>query len=221
MISDRAAVYVIGETVRCLGQKVQPLTLNQCIIRRNRRRHRKAIVAQLKDDFDPQFPLIVHGDCTLIPELVGTETVDRLPVTVTSNDQSQLLATPNLQCDTGEAQAKAIFAVLKDWNLEEKVQGMYLDNISFNTGQHKGTCTLWEQLIGPKLLHIGFHHHVMELIAGAVFDRAMEASSAQDVLLFKQFKCKLQFIDQTFFLGFSTDDYTKNAVAHYKDEMVN
>ena len=124
MISARAAVYVIGETVRSLGQKVQPLALNQSSIRRNRRRHRKAIVAQIKGDFDPQFPLIVHEDCTHVPELVGTETVDRLPVTVTSNDQSQMLATPNLQCDIGEAQAKAIFAVLKDWNLEEKVQGM-------------------------------------------------------------------------------------------------
>ena len=77
-----------------------------------------------------------------------------------------------------------------------------------------------EQLIGRKPLHIGWQHHVLELIAGAAFAQAIGALSAPDVLLFKQYKCKWQFIDQTVFEDYSTDDYTKNSVAQYKDEMV-
>ena len=114
MISYRATVYVIGETVLSLVQKFQPLALKRSNVRRDCSKHHKAIAAQIKDDFDPQFSLIVHWDGKLIPELVGAETVDRLLVIVTSNDQSQLLAVPNLQCGTGEAQAKAIFAVLRN-----------------------------------------------------------------------------------------------------------
>ena len=66
------------------------------------------------------------------------ETVDRLPVLLTGNGQSQLLAVPKLPLGTREAQAKAIFSILKDWNLKEKVQGMYFDTTSSNTGRHKG-----------------------------------------------------------------------------------
>jgi len=219
-ISDRAAVHVIGETMRSLGQKVQPLSLNRSSIRRSRNKHRKAIAAQIQTDFDSQFPLIVHWDGKLISDIVGTETVDRLPVIVTSNGQSQLLAVPKLPSGTGEAQANAIFAVLREWNLQEKVQGMCFDTTSSNTGQHKGTCTLLEQLIGHKLLHIGCHHHVLELIAGAAFGQAMGVSSAPDILLFKRFKSKWQFINQSAFEDSSTDEYTKNAVAPFKDEIV-
>ena len=169
--------------MRSLGQKVQPLALNRFSIRRDRRKHRKAIVAQIKDDFNLQFPLIVHWDGKLIPKLIG-ETVERLPVIVTNSDQSQLLAVPNLQCGTGEAQVKAIFAVLKEWNLEEKIQGMCFDTSSSNTGQHKRTCTFLEQLVSHKPLHIGCHHHVLKLITWAPFAKTKKASTAPDVLLF-------------------------------------
>ena len=98
---------------------------------------------------------------------------------------------------------------------------MWFDTTSSNTGKHKWTCTLLQQLICRKLLHIGCHRHVLELIAGAAFAQAMRVSSAPNVFLFKQFKCKWQIIDQAFFEDSSTDDYTKNAVAHYQDEMVN
>ena len=43
----------------------------------------------------------------------GTKSVERLPVLVTTNGQAQLLAVPKLPSGTGEAQAKAIFSVLK------------------------------------------------------------------------------------------------------------
>ena len=81
---------------------------------RHRQQHREAISEKIKCQFDPQFPLIVHWDGKLIPNLTGTETVDRLPVLMKSNGQSQLLEVPKLPSGTGEAKAKAIFSILKD-----------------------------------------------------------------------------------------------------------
>ena len=60
-------------------------------LRKHRCKHRKAIAAQIIDDFDPKFSLIVHWDGKLVPELVGTEAFERLPVIVTRNGQSQYL----------------------------------------------------------------------------------------------------------------------------------
>lgn len=97
---------------------------------------------------------------------------------------------------------------------------MCCDTTNSNTGRHKESCILLEQLLGRELLHIGCHHHVLELIAEASFSEAMRTSSAPDVLLFKCFKTRWQYIDKTTYVDSSTDDYTPNAVADFKDEMV-
>ena len=143
--------------------------------------------------------------------MTGSKTVDRLPVLVTTNGHAQLLAVPKLPCGTGEAQANAVFSVLKCWNLEEKVQGMCFDTSS-NTGQHRGACVHLEKLLGCDL-HIGCCHHILELIAGAAFSTAMGSSSVPDVLLFKKIKEREQHIDKTTLEDSSTDEYTTSAVA--------
>ena len=148
----------------------------------------------------------MHWDGKLIPDIAALKSVDRLPVLVTTNGQAQLLAVPKIPSGT-EAQAKAIFSVLKDWSLEDKVRGMCCDTTSSNTGWHKGACILLEQL-----LHIGCRHHVLELIASAAFSEAMGSSSAPCILLFKRFKTTWKYIDSTAFEDSSTDDYRQPAL---------
>ena len=79
----------------------------------------------------------------LIPNITGTETVDRLPVLVTTIGPTLLLAMQKIVCETEEAQAKTIFFVLKDWSLENKVQGVCFDTNSCDAGQHIGACNFW------------------------------------------------------------------------------
>ena len=93
-VSDRAAVMV---TARRLGQGIQPLILNRSSIRLQRQKHRKATAERIKRQFNPQYPLIVHWDGKLIPDITGSKTVDRLPVLMTTNGHAQLLAVPKLQ----------------------------------------------------------------------------------------------------------------------------
>ena len=219
-VSDRSALMIVAETARSLGQDIRPMSLNRSTIRRQRQLHRKATSNEIKDQFDPKFPLIVHWDGKLLPDLTGTKKVDRLPVLVTSNGESQLLAVPKLPSGTGEAQAQAVFDVLKDWGVDAKVQGMCFDTTSSNTGRHKGACIILEQLLGRTLLYIGCRHHVLELVAGAAYSEVMGASSAPDVLLFKRFKARWDWIDHTSFEDSSTDAYTSDAIADIKDDMV-
>ncbi|KAK4290351.1 hypothetical protein Pmani_036739 [Petrolisthes manimaculis] len=162
-VSDRAAVMVIGETLRSLGQEIQPLALNRSSIRRQRQQHRKSTSEEIRNKF-------VHWDGKLLPDLIGTGIVDRLPVLLTGNGQSQLLAIPKLTSGRGEDEARAIFSVLKDWKLQEKVHGMCFDTTSSNTGRHKGACVPLEEHFGRELLHLGCLHHVLELVAGAAFE---------------------------------------------------
>ena len=93
---------------------------------RKRQHHRREIEGQ----FHPKIPLIVLRDGVLLPDLTGTKKMDRLPVLVTSNGESQLLAVPNLPSGTGEAQAQAVFGVVKDWGVDEKVQGCVLTSLT-------------------------------------------------------------------------------------------
>ncbi|KAK4318004.1 hypothetical protein Pmani_010957 [Petrolisthes manimaculis] len=92
-VSDRAAVMVIGETLRSLGQEIQPLALNRSSIRRQRQQHRKSTSEEIRDKFDPKFPLIVHWDGKLLPDLIGTGIVDRLPVLLTGKGAWDVLDT--------------------------------------------------------------------------------------------------------------------------------
>ena len=219
-VSDRAAVMLIGETARSLGQDIQPLALNRSSIRRQRLKQRKTSSKQIQDNFDPQFSVIVHWDGKILPDLTGTATVDRLPVLLSGNSVSQLLAVPKLPSGTGKDQSEAVFSVLKEWKLEEKVQGMCFDTTYSNTGQHKGACILLEQLLGRELLHLACRHHILELVAGAAFSAAMGYSTAPVILLSKRFKAAWQHINKTDYRDSSTEEETAEAVADVKDEMV-
>ena len=144
----------------------------------------------------------------LPPDHTGTKKVNRLPVLVTSNGESQLLAVPKPPSGTGEAQAQVVFDVLNEWGVDEKVQGMCFNTTNSNTGRHKEACIILKQLVGRTLLYIGCRHHVLELVAGAAYSKVKCASSAPDVLKFKRFRARREWINHTSFEDSSTDAYT-------------
>lgn len=52
---------------------------------------------------------------------MGKEHVDRLPVVISFNGTEQLLGIPAISAGTGKEQAIAVYNLLKEWDLEEKV----------------------------------------------------------------------------------------------------
>ena len=128
---------VVGETAKTLGHDVTSMALNRSSIRRQRQQHRQDTALQIKPNFHPDVALVVHWDGKLLQDLTGKDKVDRLPVLVTSVDESsQLLAVPKIAARIGSAQATGVFTVLQDWKIQENIQGMCFDTTSSKKREH-------------------------------------------------------------------------------------
>ncbi|KAK2721327.1 hypothetical protein QYM36_003567 [Artemia franciscana] len=191
-VSDRKAVFVIAETAKSLGMTIDQLALNRDSVRRLRAKHRIHSSASIRAKFQSDVPLIVHWDGKLIPNLIGKEKVDRLPVLVSGKEVLQLLTVAKLPSGTGEAQASAVFGAIEDWGIPGNIRAMCFDTTSSNTGRISGACVLLEQ----KLVCMGL-------------------TSSPEAPLFKRFQDYWRFIDtDKYETGIAADD-----VAHLVDDI--
>lgn len=197
-VTDRQAVHLLAAAAHSLGRSVDDVTVSRSSIQRARCANRSNTAADVKTSFDPQVPLTVHWDGKLLPDLVGREKVDRLPVIVTGYNVECLLGVPKLGAGTGQAQADAVVKCLNDWNLIGKVKGLCFDTTSSNTGRLNGACVLIERTLGQSLLHFACRHHVMEIVLEKVFTalKITSASSGPDIAIFKRFREKWSSIDK-------------------------
>lgn len=185
--SDRKATFVLAETAKSLGHSIDDLALNRDTNRRQRMKHRAQQATQLKAEFQSNVPLVVHWDGKLIPDLTGSEQVDRLPVIVSGKGVSQLLTVAKLPSGTGQAQATAVYEAVEDWGVSDNISAMCFDTTASNTGRLAGACVLLEQKLGRKLLSLACRHHILELVVGAVFEVCLGVKSVPEVQLFQRF----------------------------------
>lgn len=199
-LPDRGAMFVVASVAKALGHPLDDLTLSRSTIRRSRMVTRKLVAEAEKGSFSTEFPLLLHWDGKLLPDIAGTgakKTVDRIAVIVTGNGIEKLLAVPKIGRGTGEEQAAACLKVLDDWNIKEQVQGLVFDTTSSNTGIHRGACVLIEKTIGHELVNIGCRHHVLEVVLSSVFTAVFGGTGGPEVALFKRFQKKWPYIRQT------------------------
>jgi hypothetical protein len=81
-LSDRRAMQIIASIIQAAGQNIDDYSLNRSSIRRCRQVHRAKRAAELKAEFNPQKPMLLHWDGKLIEDLTGDQKVDRLPIIV-------------------------------------------------------------------------------------------------------------------------------------------
>ncbi|KAK2710529.1 hypothetical protein QYM36_011904 [Artemia franciscana] len=209
-VSDRKAVFVIAETAKSLGMTIDQLALNRDSVRRLRSKHPIHSSASIRAKFQSDVPLVVHWDGKLIPDLIGKEKVDRLPVLVSGKEVLQLLTVAKLPSGTGEAQASAVFGAIEDWGIPGNIRAMCFDTTSSNTGRISGACVLLEQKLGKELLSLACRHHIMELVIGAAFRVCMGSTSSPEVPLFKRFQDYWRFIDtDKYETGIAADDVAR------------
>lgn len=220
LLSDRAAMMIVFESARTLGQDPTTLALNRSTIQRERRKHRKAAAVSIKEEFKPNTALTVHWDGKLMPDLTGKEKVDRLPILVSTMGEKKLLEIPKTSAGTGTIEAHAVYNAIRDWGLENLVRAMCFDTTSANTGRLSGACIILEQLLGRSLLHFGCRHHIMELVLGSAFLVCMGPSKAPEILLFKRFQEQWPYIDQDSFSDVFSDDVASTALANVRDDII-
>lgn len=219
-ISNRNATYVLAAAAQSLGHNPADMAINRESIRQARRRNREKIAREIQASFSPDVPLTVHWDGKLLPTLTSKETVDRLAVLVSGEGTMKLLGVPAMQNGTGEAQAAAVFKLVEEWNLTNRLQCMSFDTTASNTGLVSGACVLLENKLKRKLLSLACRHHIHELIVGKVFSVLMETSSGPNIKLFERFSKAWSSIDRESSESAMTDVSVAALLEPWREDMI-
>ena len=100
----------------------------------------------------------------------------------------KLLGVPKLASGTGLNEFKAVYDLVEQWKLTNKIAALSFDTTSVNTGRSHGVCTRLENAMGRELLWLACCHHVMELILAKIFTLCCGPSSSPYIPIFKRFK---------------------------------
>ena len=220
-LSDRKATFVLAAAAQSLGHDVNDYSINRSSIHRQREQIREELAKNLKSEFRPTVPLVVHWDGKMLSDLTGKELVDRLPVVVSGAGVDQLLGVPKMPSGTGDAQATAVAKVLQEWGLVNRVSAMCFDTTSSNTGRINGSCVLLEHKLDKDLLYLACRHHILELVLASVFkESSAAASSGPDVAIFKRFQQSWSYIAQNCYDSGDQHQLVSHAVADTKDAVV-
>lgn len=114
--SSRSASFILTATIMSLGLNPEHFNLSRSAIHNRRIKFRVEREANLKKNIQIAKCLVVHWDGKILPELNGSQMVDRLPVIVSGLNTEQLLGVPKLDSGSGEDQATAIIETLDSWN---------------------------------------------------------------------------------------------------------
>ena len=217
-ITDREAVRIMVPIASALGHNPEDLPLSRSTLRRKRKLAREEHSKLTKIDYSPEFPLTVHFDGKLLPEMCGAGQINRLPVLVSGDGTEKLLGVPKLASGTGENEANAVFKLLQEWELIDHVEAMSFDTTSGNTGQWNGACTNLEKKVGRELLWLACRHHVLEIILAKVFEICLGPSCSPEIPLFKRFKAVWGGIVTSDFNGF--DDFNDSELNNLRTETI-
>ena len=97
---------------------------------------------------------------------------------------TKLLGAPKINSDTSEEKGTAVFSLIQDWNLTDRMQFMSFDTTASNTRPNSGACMLLEQKLGRNLVSLACRQNVIgqEWIVARVFGDLMDASSRPSIL---------------------------------------
>lgn len=214
-VSDRNAVRLITAVLDALGLDIDEYKVSRTFIREQRIRFREVMFNNIKAEFNNEnlTNIILHWDGKILPDIMGQEKVDRLPIVLSSDGITKLLSVPKLDSSTGKAQAEAIFETLGEWGVSEKIKGFCCDTTASNLGRVSGAAVLLEQLLGRNIQYFPCRHHILELLLRAAFEVLIPGTVGPSVPLFQRFKNNWSDIDYSKF-EFGVSDSSVYAALH-------
>lgn len=213
-ISDRDAVHIIIATAQALQVDVNSLVVNRTSIRRCREQLREEKAKKIRALFNKKDlnQIVLHWDGKMLPNKAKHEVLDRLPVVITNATEEQLLGVPELEDSTGFSQANAIFEVLDDWGLLDKIKALCCDTTPSNLGAVNGSAVRLEQLLHKDILFFPCRHHIYALVLRSVFEAKIPSVTGPNVLMFKRFQGAWNQLDKT--IGFDDENQTTVLSGH-------
>lgn len=207
-VSDRDAIHIITALLEALSLNINDFVLSRSSVKRAREMFRKEGATSIKSKFsdtDIDF-VVVHWDSKILTDITGKSNIDRLPVVATAPNIEQLLGVPGLTSPTGSEVSSAVYDILHDWSLVDKIQAMVVDTTASNTGRLNGACVLLEQKLDRNILLFACRHHMYEIVLQSVFlESKLFVMSGPDIPLFKKFQKNWPNIDKSNFSTFKND----------------
>ena len=141
------------------------------------------------EQFVKKDAIVVHIDTKIMAKGPNGKTEERLAITVTGNNNEQLLGVPAISNGTGKETAEGTFKKLMEFNIDDHVKAISYDTTATNSGKYSGAVVMLEKLLKRKLLHLPCRHHIFELVLEAAFSEAFqEKSTGPEIPMFKRFQ---------------------------------
>lgn len=136
-VSDRNAVHILIATAEEFELDLNDLIISRSSIHRIREQLRSEHTKNLREIFleNNVNSTVFHWDGKLLSSLTSKNFVNRLPIIISFNANEQLLSVPFIKTESGKDQAFAIYIVLLEWNIMDKVRAYCCDTIASNTGR--------------------------------------------------------------------------------------
>lgn len=135
-VTSRNAVFIVAATLKSANIDIRGCKLSHSTIHRARKKFRSDMAAKLKDGLRNQDNFVLHWDGKILPDIIGTEKVDRLPIIISSSGSEQILRVPKMGSGTAKNQAEAIVKTLFDWGISRKIKALSFDTAAVNTGSN-------------------------------------------------------------------------------------
>ena len=172
-----------------------PLYLIDTICR-SRIQARKQNVDDIKEGFQCSYGQ-VNFDGKLLKDLGGFDKVNRLAVVLVQEEENQILGMVQTEDSTGKVEADAVKNTLDSWEIAEKIIACGFDTTASNTGVHKGSCTILQDLLQRQLLWLACRHHILELVLRATFQELFGDTTGPEESFFKFLKPQWSSLDLT------------------------
>ena len=169
------------------GGDIEDIPLSKSTTRRSRIQARKQKVDDIKESFQCSHAQ-VNFDGKLLKDLGGFEKVNRLAVVLVQEAENQILGMVQTDDATGKVEAEAVKSTLDSWEIAGKIIAIGFDTPWSNTGVHKGSCTILQDLLQRQLLWLACRHHILELILKATFQKLFGNTSGPEESFFKFLK---------------------------------
>lgn len=105
-------------------------------------------------------------------------------------------------------------ALQLQWRAGGKVQAMCFDSTAVNTGRHRGTCIVLEQLLENNLLYLACRHHTLEVVLKEVFNCKMGRSTALQPEIFRKFQTGWSKLDKNKYKTVIEDKNFRNRISN-------
>lgn len=152
--------------------------------------------------------------------MIGRKNVDRIAVLVSYDGTSKFLGAPKIDSGTGQNIAEAVYSVLIEWGIAEKVVAFCFDTTSTNTGKNNGACYHLNKLLGRQLIQLACRHHIHEIPLKNVFENKHGATTGPETLIFNRFAKEWDDIKSNQINSGMNDAYVQSIISEEECEEI-